>query len=86
MSARDDGGPAFPVEVDNTQPEGRQTGNTVYQTYGMSTRTYAAIQFAAAWTAALGTSNMVETRDERAIEANRLGLLQADDMLKARQQ
>lgn len=36
----DNGGPAFPVEVDMTQPFGRQTGNTSWQTYGMSLRDY----------------------------------------------
>lgn len=41
---KDNGGPAFPVEVDSTQPEGRQTGNTVWQSYGMSLRDYFAIK------------------------------------------
>jgi hypothetical protein len=35
---RDDGGPAFPTEVDIEQPEGFQCGNTRYQAYGMSLR------------------------------------------------
>jgi hypothetical protein len=37
---KQDGGPAFPVEVDSTQPYGRQTGDTVWQTYGMTLRDY----------------------------------------------
>ncbi len=37
-----DGGPAFPVEVDSTQPHGRQTGNSVWQAYGISMRDYIA--------------------------------------------
>ena len=40
---RDNGGPAFPVEVDSTQPNGRQTGPTVFQAYGMSLRDYFAV-------------------------------------------
>jgi hypothetical protein len=43
MSTINDGGPAFPVEVDGTQPNGRQTGNTLWQSYGMSLRDYMAI-------------------------------------------
>jgi len=39
-----DGGPAFPVEVDSTQPHGRQTGNSVWQAYGISMRDYFAIR------------------------------------------
>lgn len=42
MSTQDNGGPAFPVEVDCTQPDGRQTGNTLYQAYGMTLRDYLA--------------------------------------------
>lgn len=34
------GGPAFPAEVCSLQPDGRQVGNTVWQTYGMSLRDY----------------------------------------------
>lgn len=39
-----DGGPAFPCDVDSTQPLGRQVGNTVWQTYGMTLRDYFAAQ------------------------------------------
>lgn len=44
MNPNDNGGPAFPVEVDGAQPDGRQTGNTVWQTYGMTLRDYFAGQ------------------------------------------
>lgn len=40
MAGIKDGGPAFPVEVDCNQPYGRQTGNTVWQSYGMTLRDY----------------------------------------------
>ena len=40
MTEIKDGGPAFPVEVDSAQPDGRQTGNTVWQAYGLSMRDY----------------------------------------------
>jgi hypothetical protein len=43
MSTINDGGPAFPVEVDATQTDGFQTGNTRWQSYGMSLRDYMAI-------------------------------------------
>jgi hypothetical protein len=40
MANETDGGPAFPVEVDSKQPDGRQTGNTTWQAYGMTLRDY----------------------------------------------
>jgi len=40
MDKIDDGGPAFPCEVDSTQPLHRQVGNTIWQTYGLTMRDY----------------------------------------------
>lgn len=73
-----DGGPAFPCEWDYINSN-RAVAN------GMTLRDYAAIKFAAAWVPVLGLTTMPETREQRADEAVRLGLLQADAMLKARQ-
>lgn len=76
---KDNGGPAYPVEVDPTQPDGRQTGNTVFQSYGMSLRDYfAAKAMQAAATNPVGAEGF--TFEERAAWA----YAQADAMLEAR--
>jgi hypothetical protein len=77
----DDGGPAFPVEVDANQPDGRQTGNTVWQAYGMSLRDY----FAAKAMQGLIASND-EGAGDRIDDIPAYAYSIADAMLKARKQ
>ena len=92
MSRINDGGPAFPVEVDNTQPDGRQTGNTLWQAYGMSIRDYMAIHAAEA-----DILHQAEVIRNANIQSGGIGVLpdgwlvtarymHADAMLKAREQ
>ena len=75
MSDKNDGGPAFP----RTAPNGGFNG--------MSTRTWLAGQFAAAWVVAISRRcNEQGYSDYDVIRtANKLGLEQADAMLKARE-
>jgi hypothetical protein len=72
----DDGGPAFPVAEDH------KVASDILWTQGMSLRAYAAVRFAAAWAGALGVGEMLETREHRAEEAVRLGVIQADVLLR----
>jgi hypothetical protein len=76
----DDGGCAFPAEQHETQ-DGRWN-----QTFdpGMTLRDYAAIRFAAAWVAAISGRPHSEPDSAVAVEANRLGLLQADAFIQQR--
>jgi hypothetical protein len=99
-AARDNGGPAFPVDDAMAHTIAHAATVDIKDPYdvdrvyikakaraaeGMTLRDYAAIQFAAAWAVALGSKEMNEPYDSRAMEAMRLGDLQADAMLKARQ-
>jgi hypothetical protein len=68
-----DGGPAYPVPYE-------------FMGAGMSLRDQLAAQFAVAWVQAIVASHPNESREAIGIEANRLGLLQADHMLKQRTQ
>ena len=77
MSAQNNGGPAFPTIEECYEQK--------YAGEGMSLRDYAAIKFTSTWTKVLGTIVMKETREEIAGEALRLGLIQADAFLKARE-
>lgn len=70
----EDGGQAFPNEGFNGWGAPQQ---------GMSLRAYAAVKFGAAWAGALGVGEMLETHEQRAEEAVRLGVLQADALLVA---
>lgn len=76
-----DGGPAFPETRydERTRQEVQWTG--------MSLRDWYAGQFAAAWVAVLAQRrNENGYTDEGAVfEANRLGIMQADHMLKVRE-
>jgi hypothetical protein len=76
-----DGGPAFPCEVDSTQPLHRQVGNTVWQTYGLTMRDYFAAQFMER------AQSLSETRDGGwdFQNAAQCCYAMADEMLKARQ-
>jgi hypothetical protein len=78
----DDGGPAFPVEVDANQPDGRQTGNTVWQAYGMSLRDYFAAQSLS--TIISLTQHRDGSWDEVAVAVGAYAI--ADAMLQARKQ
>jgi hypothetical protein len=84
MTTQDDGGPAFPETFTDWNPDAEAREVTTYG--GMTLRDYAAIKFAAAWVPVLGMTTMQESREQRAEEATRLGLLQADAFMKARQQ
>lgn len=82
-----DGGPAFPCEVDSTQPLHRQVGNTVWQTYGMTLRDYfaaKAMQALAAQALPLKHETGFGINDRRAHVAS-AAYAMADAMLKARQ-
>jgi len=74
----DDGGPAFPVEVDPEQPTGRQLSHRTFQALGLSMRDY----FAAA---ALPSCQSIYHQMGQAEIAGRAYEL-ADHMLKARAQ
>lgn len=82
----DDGGPAFPVSTRNQEfgCYGHQDNVGTWQYGGMTLRDYAAIRFAAAWVAAISARPHGERDDAVAIEANRLGLLQADAFIEQR--
>ena len=71
--AVNNGGPAFPVQ-----------SAAEWQAHGMTLRDYAEIHFASAWAIALGTSDMADSRESRTAEANRLGRIQADEFIAAR--
>lgn len=71
----DNGGPAFPVLHDGAQ---------FPRAEGMTLHDYAAVKFAAEWTAILGNTIMNESREQRGAEAVRLGQLQANAFIKAR--
>ena len=89
---KDNGGPAFPVEVDSTQPNERQTGNTVFQTYGMSLRDYFATKVCASLltttSADVDYPNLDYQRDDGgptvAQRVAKLSYQMADAMLEAR--
>lgn len=74
------GGPAFPVRVDDN--------NGKWTEFGMTLRDYFAVKFAAAWVIALAARKDEAGYSDTgaALEANRLGELQADAMLKARKE
>jgi hypothetical protein len=84
-----DGGPAFPITRRKNERYMDEMGYDRTRAVeglegGMTLRDYAAIKFAAAWVPVLGLTTMPETREQRAAEAVRLGLVQADAFLKAR--
>lgn len=86
---KDKGGSAFP-EIETDLNFDRDAGESYSHTYsygGMSLRDYLAAKFAAAWVIALSSRHEEAGYADKAafIEANRLGLLQADAMLKARE-
>lgn len=81
---RDNGGPAFPVEVDSTQPNARQTGNTVFQTYSMSLRDYTAIKAMAAFISTSGGPCIVGGLGGAEPEVAKAAYKMADAMLEAR--
>ena len=72
-----DGGAAFPME--RAPEEGCSEG--------MSLRDWFAGRFAAAWVIAISRRHAERGYEDEAaaVEANRLGLIQADAMLKARE-
>lgn len=85
---KETGGPAFPGNQARVviPPELAEAAKAIqFNMNGMTLRDYATIKFAAAWTAALAPLPMGETREQLAVEAVRLGSLQADAMLKARE-
>ncbi|MEI2416166.1 hypothetical protein V8Z80_08270 [Orrella sp. JC864] len=85
MSKIEDGGPAFPGErAFRYYQMGDRTGTETVP--GMSLRDYFAAKFSAAWVLAITASHPTESREAIGIEANRLGLLQADAMIRARTQ
>lgn len=73
---KETGGPAFPGLHPSKECH--------YNDAGMTLRDYAAIKFAAAWVTVLGSEGLRETRDQRAAECNRLGMVQADDFMESR--
>jgi hypothetical protein len=85
----DTGGPAFPCEVDSTQPLHRQVGNTVWQTYGLTMRDYFAAKAMARLINGPAAQNICD-RDPRYDETNFADVVAvnayefADAMLKAR--
>lgn len=82
MTTKNTGGLAFPWPVADQECCGRfESGYG-----GVSLREYYAAKFSAAWVQAITASHAIESREAIAIEANRLGLLQADHMLKQQEQ
>lgn len=82
MTTKTDGGPAFPFGQTC-----HVTGQLVngWGSEGMSLRDHMAIKFAAAWVRVITAEHATESREAIAIEANRLGLMQADHMLAQRE-
>lgn len=86
MTTKTDGGPAFPVaDWDHQTFQPRTIEEARRLLSGMTLRDYFAAKFAVAWVAAITASHANESREAIAIEANRLGLLQADHMLAQRE-
>lgn len=87
--ATNDGGPAFPRVITEWDQQPGETDVTAKVTSvgGMTLRDYFAAKFAAAWVVALSARiGMPGYLDSAAaVEANRLGLLQADAMLAERE-
>lgn len=80
----EDGGSAFPhPELHDSIPMPDGEYRHLPASTGMNKREYAAIRFGAAWAGVLGTGEMTENHDQRAVEAARLGLAQADALLAA---
>ena len=81
--AINDGGPAFPQTPWRNSDGILQWPNDGWGMGGMSRRDYFSAKFAAAWVIALSTRHQDAgwTDAAAAIEANRLGLEQADMML-----
>lgn len=85
--ATNDGGPAFPGNAVYHPDHGVTHANAFVELGGMTLRDYFAAKFAAAWVVALSARiGMPGYLDSAAaVEANRLGLLQADAMLAERE-
>ena len=85
-----DGGPAFPVSTRSCVSDsgyGHQDSESTWQFGGMSLRDWFAGRFASAWVIAISRRHAERGYEDEAaaVEANRLGLIQADAMLKARE-
>jgi hypothetical protein len=86
MTTKTDGGPAFPFSGEYVAYEdefGKEHRRT-FSNEGLSIRDYFAAKFAAAWVLSITSSRPTESREAIGIEANRLGLIQADHMLNQR--
>ena len=79
-----DGGPAFPQLLAERMPYGVYT---LTAEGGMTLRDWFAGRFASAWVIAISRRHAERGYEDEAaaVEANRLGLIQADAMLKARE-
>ena len=80
MNPIDTGGAAFPLRA-------KLPNDEYCYNEGMSLRDYLAATFAAAWVVALSIrhNDLGWSDAGAAVEANRLGLLQADEMIRARE-
>jgi len=80
MTTKIDGGSAFPAPGLSNLPN----GEFLHPESGMTLREYLATKFAVAWVLSITACHPTESREEIGIEANRLGLIQADHMLNQR--